>query len=168
MNPEILSVKEGLRLRSVDLDVDVDGALPWYQDREVLKGTAALGREEPYDRETVESMFRYLMDMGECWIIEIREGDAWIPIGDVTLSEKDIPIVIGRREYWGRGIARSVLAFLIRRAREQGIEEIGPVEIYRFNEQSIRLFRSLGFRCVSESDEGFTFTLTLGPRKGDS
>jgi len=164
MGEKTLLVSETIRLRPVEVEKDVDIALPWYQDMEVLKGTAAVGRETPYDRETVESMFRHLEGTGECFIIEIREDEDWIPVGDVTLSEKDIPIVIGRREYWGRGIAGRVLEFLAQRAREKGFKKIGPLEIYRSNMHSLNLFRSAGFREISADDTSVFFEMDFnGP-----
>jgi len=50
----ILAITENIRLRPVCLE-DVEIALPWYQDLEVLKYTAELGRDTPYDRATVHN-----------------------------------------------------------------------------------------------------------------
>jgi len=94
------------------------------------------------------------MKIGECYIIEILGGMIWTPIGDVTLSEETIPIVIGRKEYWGKGIAKKVLLGLMQRARELGYSRIKAKEIYHFNERSIRLFRSLGFTEIGKTEDG--------------
>lgn len=155
-----LSVTENIRLRPVSLD-DVDIALPWYQDMQVLKYTAGIERNVPYDRETVRSMYHYLMSIGECYIIEVKEESTWFPIGDVTLSEETIPIVIGRKEYWGRGIAKQVLLYLIRRAKDIGYIRIRAKEIYDFNYRSLNLFHSLGFKAVRKTEHGIEMELRL-------
>jgi len=155
---QYLTVHENIRLRPVSLD-DVDIAMPWYQDMEVLKYTAGIERNIPYDRETVKSMYPYLMNIGECYIIEVKEKSSWIPVGDVTLSEETIPIVIGKKEYWGRGIARQVLLYLIRRAKDIGYTRIRVKEIYDFNDRSLNLFKSLGFTDVRKTEHGIEMEL---------
>ena len=120
----------------------------------ILKYSAGIERETPYDRKTVTSMYQYLLKIGECYIIEVKEGTTWVPIGDVTLSEETIPIVIGRKEYWGCGIGKKVLFSLIQRAKEIGYTHIKVKEIYDFNERSMRIFRSLGFREVGKTING--------------
>lgn len=153
-----LTVAENIRLKPASVD-DVDLAMPWYQDIEILKYTAGVERETPYDRKTVKRMYQYLLKIGECYIIEVEEGTTWVPIGDVTLSEETIPIVIGRKEYWGRGIGKKVLLSLIQRAKEIGYTRIKVKEIYSYNERSISLFRSLGFREVGKTDNGIEMEL---------
>jgi len=155
---QYLMVIENIRLRPVSLD-DIDIALPWYQDMEVLKYTAGIERNTPYDRKTVKSMYLYLMSIGECFMIEIKEKSSWIPIGDVTLSEETIPIVIGRKEYWGRGIAKQVLLYLIQRARDIGYSRIRVKEIYDFNHRSLHIFSSLGFKKVRKTEHGIEMEL---------
>jgi len=153
-------VADTIRLRPATLN-DVDIALPWYQDMEVLKYTAAIDRDTPYDRETVRSMYQYLLKIGECFIIEVEKDSTWIPIGDVTLSEETIPIVIGRKEFWGRGIAKNVLLYLIQRAKEIGYTRIKAQEIYDFNTRSLNLFRSLGFKELQKTEHGIEMELRL-------
>ena len=153
-----LMVTKNIRLRPVSLD-DVDIAMPWYQDMEVLKGTAGIERNIPYDREKVKRMYHHLMNIGECYIIEVKEKSSWIPVGDVTLSEETIPIVIGRKEYWGHGIAKQVLLYLIQRAEDIGYTRIRAKEIYNFNYRSLRLFKSLGFTEVRKTEHGIEMEL---------
>jgi len=155
-----LSITENIRLRPTSLD-DVDIAMPWYQDIEILKYTAGIDRNIPYDRKTVRSMYQYLMKIGECYIIEVKEETTWLPIGDVTLSEETIPIVIGRKEYWGRGIAKTVLFSLIQRAKDIGYTRIKVKEIYDFNDRSINLFSSLGFTEMRKTEHGIEMELRL-------
>lgn len=153
-------VTDTIRLRPATLD-DVDIALPWYQDMEILKYTAGIGRDTPYDRETVRNMYQYLLKIGECYIIEVENESTWLPIGDVTLSRETIPIVIGRKEYWGRGIAKNVLLYLIQRAKDIGYTRIKAQEIYDFNTRSLNLFHSLGFKKLQKTEHGIEMELRL-------
>ncbi|MFZ5881897.1 MAG: GNAT family N-acetyltransferase [Chloroflexota bacterium] len=155
-------VTDTIRLRPLTL-ADVEIALPWYQDMEVLKYTAGIDRDSPYDVETVKRMYQYLMKIGECSIIEINTGTAWLPIGDVTLSQDTIPIVIGRKEYWGRGIAKNVLLHLIQRAKALGFTRLRAQEIYNFNARSLRLFKSLGFEELQKTEHGLEMELRFDP-----
>ncbi|MFC1744691.1 GNAT family N-acetyltransferase, partial [Candidatus Riflebacteria bacterium] len=138
---------------------DVEIALPWYQDMEVLHFTAGLDRKNPYDRAEVESMYKYLIGIGECYIIEVLENGTWKGIGDVTLAKDTIPIVIGIKEYWGRGIGYQVIKRLIERAKELDYPCLKTKEIYHFNENSKKLFASLGFRITEKTGSGVKMQL---------
>lgn len=154
---EILPVDDGLRLRCYD---GAHGfALPWYQDAETL--WLVDGCREPYDEEKLARMYRYLDAQGELYWIEVREGDAWRPIGDVTFWPEDMPIVIGEKTYRGRGIGGRVIRALVERGRSLGFPALMVQEIYRYNAASRRCFEKAGFRAVEETDRGVTMRLTL-------
>ena len=51
---------------------------------------------------------------GDLFWIEFREKGEWLPIGDVTLSQENLPIVIGNPTYQHQGLGRKVT---------QGIED---------------------------------------------
>ena len=94
-----------VRLRPVDMSYDIDLAVPWYQDPEVIRYSE--GKDvKPYDRETVERMYAHLSGKGEFFIIEVLERNVWKPIGDAALTSDSLPIVIGDRNYRSRGIGR--------------------------------------------------------------
>lgn len=143
---------------------DVETALPWYSDSEVLKYSKA--RSEPYGIDTVQRMYSYLKKSGDFYIIEIWENDFWKPIGDACLMKDSTPIVIGSPEYRSRGIGGRILSMLIDRALNPGWEEMHVKGIYSYNLRSIRLFASKGFVKTGESDrkDGITvysYTLNL-------
>ena len=56
--------------------------------------------------------------------IEVKEKGEWFPIGDVTLSQDNFPIVIGNPTYQHRGIGKKVLSILIELARVKGWKEL--------------------------------------------
>ncbi len=156
----IILIDNNLRLRKIN-ENDYDIALSWYQDMEVLKGTAGVGREEPYDKATVKNMYEYLIRIGECYIIEVLEKASWIPIGDVTLSKETMPIVIGNKSYWNKGIGKRVVKTLIKRAKQLGYKKLNLQEIYFDNERSLRLFKSCGFKQIGTTKYGVLLELDL-------
>lgn len=42
-------------------------------------------------------MYSYLDAHGELYFIEWKENGVWVPIGDVTFWQEDLPIVIEQR-----------------------------------------------------------------------
>lgn len=137
---------KNLRIRPICIPEDYAHALEWYQDPEVMYFSVGLG-VEPYDLDTVKSMYSYLKSIGEVYIIESLANDEWLPIGDVTLAKDTIPIVIGKKEYRSKGLGKQVIALLIERARQLGWQEINVKQIFDYNVRSHRMFTSLGFRC---------------------
>lgn len=156
--PEMILINTTIRLRKINKK-DYDIALPWYQDVEVLKGTAGPERKDPYDRATVADMYEYLSNIGECYIIEVLEASSWVPIGDVTLSDTTMPIVIGNKSYWGKGIGKRVIQALLIRAKQLGFNKITLKDIYFDNERSLRLFKSCGFKQIGITRHGVVLEL---------
>lgn len=154
-----------LRLRYASMD-DIDFALPWYSDPEVLKYSEAT--DKPYDRVIVERMYGKLMSAGELFIIEISRDGEWLAIGDACLMKHSIPVVIGRREFRSRGIGKRVVSLLITHAVSLGWEEVNVKGVYSYNERSLRMFSSLGFVRTAEKSrpEGFSeISMKLDLRK---
>ncbi|MCK8059593.1 MULTISPECIES: GNAT family N-acetyltransferase [unclassified Fusibacter] len=135
-------------------------ALAWYGDRYVLDHSEGLG-SEPYGMDTITAMYGYLKEKGELFFIEVFENGTWTAIGDVTLSESTMPIVIGVSKYRGVGIASKVIKALLQHAKRSGYERIELKEIYRYNQPSISLFQSCGFRAFESSDETVRMSIDL-------
>jgi RimJ/RimL family protein N-acetyltransferase len=133
-----------LRLRPARLPDDVYLAEAWYSDPEVMRFSEN-DEGASYDRAMIEKMYASLAGQGELYIIELREGDVWLPIGDVTLAADTIPIVIGVAGYRSKGYGKRVIRLLIERARSLGWRQMRVRSVYTFNLRSRRLFESLGF-----------------------
>ena len=155
--PDLIQIDEDLRLRRYD--GVCDQALPWYQDRETV--LLVDGKEDPYTPERVKRMYDYLSERGEVYWIEYREEEGFMPIGDVTFWQEDMPIVIGERKYRGRGIGRRVVETLCHRAAGLGYREIRVAEIYDFNEGSRRCFESAGFVPERKTEKGASYVKRL-------
>ena len=93
--------------------------------------------------------------------IEFREKGEWLPIGDVTLSQENLPIVIGNPTYQHQGLGRKVLKILIDLARQKGWKQLKVQEIYTFNRISRRCFESIGFVESGTTEKGLSFVLAL-------
>ena len=129
---ELIVIDDNLRLRTYDGQFEL--ALDWYQDPDMIYMID--GRREPYSPERVQRMYEYLASRGEVYFIEVWETEHWLPIGDVTFWQDDLPIVIGKADYRGKGIGKKVLSALIQRARNLGYKKLTVQEIYDFNQPS--------------------------------
>ncbi len=158
---EIIGIDDTLRLRKTDPESDCSFALPWYQDKETLM--LVDGAATVYDIEKLYRMYRVLAGMGELYWIEARADAqaAFIPIGDVTFCQEDLPIVIGQKEWRNKGIGRKVIAALAKRAKELGYPYLEVQEIYHYNLGSQRMFESVGFEAFEQTDRGVRYRLTL-------
>ena len=157
--PEYLIVSDDIRLRKFDNNFAF--ALEWYQDEETLM--LVDGENEPYDMEKLCRMYSYLNEHGELYFIEVQDGDKYIPIGDVTFSSKDMPIVIGIESYRGQGIGNKVVTELVERGKQLEYSCLMVNEIYEYNIGSQKLFEGIGFQKYEETENGYRYKLNLIP-----
>lgn len=155
--PEYIFVSDNIRLRKFDNNFDF--ALEWYQDVETVM--LVDGIDKLYEMEQLCRMYSYLDKHGELYFIEVLDGDKYIPIGDVTFSSEDMPIVIGVKSYGGEGIGKKVLLALIERGKQLGYTSLKVREIYKYNISSQRLFESVGFRKYEETEKGYRYKLEI-------
>lgn len=158
--PELIPIDDALRLRAYDGNFQL--AMPWYQDPFVYYNSEGITdpRSVP-DEDYVRKMYEYLAKHGELYFIEVLEEGNFIPIGDVTVKEENLPIVIGVPKYRGRGIGRKVMQAVLRRARKKGYKKIFGSVVYHHNIASQRLHESLGFKCVSITDNERVYEVDL-------
>lgn len=157
IQPEIIQIDSTLRLRKFDGEFAF--AHVWYQDLDAMY--LMDGQREAYPPERVGRMYRYLDAHGELYFIEILEGGHYVPIGDVTFWQEDMPIIIGSVNYRGRGIGRKAVATLVQRGRELGYRELFVDEIFDYNIASRRCFESNGFVAYEKTKKGSRYRLTL-------
>ena len=157
VQPEIIGIEPGLRLRRFDGKYDF--AFSWYQDPELVYMVDGVRRA--YAWETLTAMYAYLNRHGELYFIEAERDGAFVPVGDVTFWENDMPIVIGDPGCRGRGVGRKVIAALIERARALGYPKLRVGEIYDWNIASQKCFMGLGFMPVEKTEKGSSYALEL-------
>ena len=161
MQPDILPISDTLRLRQFDRQMD--GAFAWYQDPELV--WLVDGVRRPYSWETLERMYTYLAAHGELYWIETLKNGQFVPIGDVTFSQQDLPIVIGDPRFRGKGIGKQVLGALISRGAALGFSSLNVREIYTYNLASQKCFASMGFEILSQTKNGVCLRRTLEPKE---
>ena len=154
--PDHLKVDSLCRLRKYDGKADF--ALEWYEDPETVY--LVDGIKIPYDLTKLYQMYDYLDERSEVYYIEVF-NKRWTPIGDVSFSSEDLPIVIGEYKYRHHGLGKKVVQTLIKRAKELGFIELNVKEIYRYNFASQKLFASCGFIPREETTQGSSWYLTL-------
>lgn len=155
--PEILQINDSLRLRAFNEDFHF--ALEWYQDRQLVDMVD--GKEASlYDMNKLSLMYHYLNNHGECYFIEILEDGHYIPVGDVTFSMDDCPIVIAP-SYQNRHIGSQVIQAWIQRARALHFDTIYVREIYDYNQASQALFTKAGFVAYKKTEHGSSYLLKL-------
>lgn len=156
--PEIITINTQLRLRKFDGEYSF--AFDWYQNEETVKLVDGLDAKR-YDSDKLKRMYEYLNNIGELYYIEILDNGKFVPIGDVTFWKEDMPIVIGNKNYRGKGIGKKVVKVLVERAKELGYQEIKVREIYTYNIASQKLFESLGFKRTECTKSGFSYALSI-------
>ena len=123
------------------------------------------GVRSPYSVKKLNAMYSYLEKDGDLFWIEYREKGEWLPIGDVALSQENIPIVIGNPTYQHQGLGCKVLRALIDLAQQKGWKQLKVQEIYTFNRISRRCFESLGFVESGSTEKGTSLLLKLDSYK---
>lgn len=155
--PEIIQIDKTLRLRKYDGKYDF--ALPWYQNIDTV--FLVDGKKRPYTLDRVLEMYDYLDCHGELYFIEILTNEVYFPIGDVTFSQTDMPIVIGDSKYRNYGIGSRVISALIDRGRSLGFSSLYVEEIYDYNEASQKCFMKNGFVPYEKTEKGRSYRLSL-------
>ena len=112
-------------------------ALEWYQDPELCRQVDNI--DHVYSLERLKSMYDHLSTHGDCYYIEYKN----CLVGDVTLKEDEISIVICRK-YQNQHIGRRCIKEIINLAKEKGLTQI-KAQIYAFNKQSLKMFTAVGF-----------------------
>ena len=116
-------------------------SLPWYQDLDVCKQVD--NRDEPYTAELLHSMYDFLSSHGKCYYIEYLG----VLVGDVSLRyDGEIAIVVCK-ECQNRHIGRRCVTEMLKLAKENRMTAV-RANIYAFNEQSKRMFLSVGFQKI--------------------
>lgn len=158
--PEIIQLGDTFRLRRYDGHYEL--ALAGYRDPVVYQNSEGIFDEVKIpDLDYVRGMCEYLDKVGELYFIEALEEGGFVPVGDVTVKDENPPVAIWRGEYRGRGLGTLVMEAVIDRLRELGYERIHGSTVYKWNEDSLKLHRKLGFEVVRESDKEYFLDLEL-------
>ena len=158
--PDIIGINEWLRLRKYD--GNYESFLPGYRDPFVYQNSEGIfDADKIPDLDYVKRMCDHLSRVGEMYYIEVREGEEYLPVGDVTAKDENPPIAIWSAQYRGKGIGKLVMQTVIERLKTLGFETIKGSTVYTWNAASQRLHESLGFQRLEEDETEITYELDL-------
>lgn len=158
--PNIININESLRLIKYNGNYEI--ALSGYQDPYVYQNSEGIfdDTKKP-DLEYIKGMFKWLNNNGELYYIQVKDGQDYISIGDVTVKDVNPPIAIWYEKYRFIGIGTKVMKTVIKRIKELGYEKITGTTIYKWNLSSQRMHEKLGFVKVDENDDEYIYELNL-------
>jgi len=158
--PEMIVVNDFLRLRK--FDEDYAAMLSGYQDPYVYQNSEGIfdDAQKP-DLDYVKRMYDYLSEAGEFYVIEVKENEKFVPVGDVTIKPENPPIAIWQERYRGQGIGLAVMETMIKRLKMLGFEKISGSTVFQWNIPSQKLHEKLGFCRAGETEEEIFYELVL-------
>lgn len=158
--PFIIEIDDSLRL--LKYNGNYEEALTGYQDPYVYQNSEGIfdDTKKP-DIDYIKGMFEWLNNNGELYCIQIKAGDDFISIGDVTIKDVNPPITIWYENYRGIGIGTKVMKTVINRLKELGYEKIIGTTVYKWNKSSQRMHEKLGFIKIDENDDEYIYELNL-------
>lgn len=127
--------------------------LNWYLDKDVCKQIDNI--DHVYDMNLLKNMYKYLNKNGHLYYIKYKG----VLCGDVSLRYNGEVAIVVAKEYQNKHIGRKVIQKIIELAQKQGYSEI-KANIYSFNKQSQKMFKSVGF--VKENEESYIYVIRKG------
>lgn len=158
--PHIIYIDNSLRLIKYNGNYAI--ALEGYQDPYVYQNSEGIfdDSKKP-NMDYIKGMFEWLNNNGELYYIQIREGQNFVFIGDITIKDINPPITIWYEKYRGIGIGTKVMKAVIQRLKDLGYEKIIGTTVYKWNESSQKMHEKLGFMKVDENQDEYIYELNL-------
>lgn len=158
---EVIDINPELRL--LPFSGGLATVYPWYIDPLVYQNSEGLNKAP--DFMYVCRMYRYLTQVGEMYLIEVKnDSNNWEPVGDVCVKADNLPIVVGNAKYRRKGISKLVLRAALERAQGLGYDYIRGSEIYTSNMASIALHESLGYVRTGQYKDVYLYDKGLTPK----
>ncbi len=142
---------ERIRLRAMEKE-DINLYVAWLNDPEVGDGIASYLPISKYEEEKwfESTMAKHAAE--HPLVIEINNGDRWIPIGDCGLMEIDwhnrrgeLGILIGEKEYWNQGYGSEAVKLLLK----HGFETLNLhrifLRVFEDNLRAVHAYEKCGF-----------------------
>jgi len=152
-----------IRLRPLN-----DGHLPllykWNADPEVVYWCEDLEEMEANDEESVRGIYGYVANIAYCFLLEVNGepiGDCWLEemniqeVSDMypNLNVKRIDMMIGEKDWWGKGIGSALVGMLTDYAFERDNVDIVHIpSVFDFNIRSQKAFLKNGYKFVKAVD----------------
>lgn len=142
-----------VNLRALELS-DIDNCMTWINDREVTRyiifGTWPISRKA--EEEWLNRAVMGNDPQNRVLAIETKDGVYLGNIGlhgiDYISGVAEVGIVIGRKEYWGRGYGTDAMRTLLKHAFENLRLRKVTLRVLGSNERAQKSYRKLGFKEV--------------------
>jgi RimJ/RimL family protein N-acetyltransferase len=141
-----------LRLRAAERE-DLPRFVAWLNDPEV---TQFLLINLPMSMADEQRWFESMQAQPPAehvLVIEIKEGDAWRPIGNTSFMDigwinrsAEIGIFIGEKELWNKGYGRETMRLMIKHGFETLNLNRICLRVYEHNLRGIRAYEHAGFK----------------------
>lgn len=122
----------------------------WWRDKELLELTS--GYLEPISDNEVNEYFQDIIEnkLNYNFIITVDDKT----IGHISLAKRqcnwhEIQIVIGEKEYWGKGYGSEAIKLLITEAKSMKISKI-YLEVRPTNTRAIKAYENCGFKRIKK------------------
>ena len=139
-----------VNLRAVEKK-DLEDIMKWVNDREVTKYLSAF--LYPVSRAEEEKFLERAMshnDTEKNLVMETKEGDY---IGQISLHKIDwknrnaeLGIVIGNKEYWGKGYGTDAIKILLNHAFNQMNLYKVYLRVFDYNQRGTHCYEKCGFK----------------------
>lgn len=139
------------KIRFVDYSIEyLEHSWEWLNDSEIKK----LTNTSDFSKEDQLSFFKSLPQKNDYLIKGIEFN--YKPIGacglkKITLVEAEYWGYIGEKEYWGKGIGKFIINYLIGIAKEKSLKSI-YLHVIESNIRAIKLYVKIGFEVENTID----------------
>lgn len=122
----------------------------WWRDKDLLKLTSGILRR--ISNKEVDKYFQNILDSQRDYHFMINLNKK--TIGHISLAKRrnqwyEIQIVIGEKEYWGKGYGSEAIKLLLRKAKRFKISKI-YLEVRPTNTRAIRAYQRCGLQKVKK------------------
>ena len=107
---------------------------------------------DPEDRTWAweERVSRFLQQQVRHFILEAgQSGIGWLSCSDLSQTERELDILVLKREYLGRGYGTAALSGFLQQCREDGVRSV-VLNVSKSNTRAIRFYDRFGFAVVAE------------------
>jgi RimJ/RimL family protein N-acetyltransferase len=151
---------ERVRLRGVERE-DLPRFVAWLNDPEVREN---LAMQTPLSQANEESWFENMLKRPieeQPLVIEVRQADLWIPVGDCGLFSIDwharsaeVGIFIGEKLLWSQGYGAEAMRLLLRHGFETYNLNRIYLRVYETNPRAVRSYEKAGFTLEGRERQG--------------
>lgn len=142
---------ERVRLRSIERE-DLPRFVAWLNDPEVREN---LLMQNPLSQAMEENWFESMLKLPveeHPLMIEVRQDEAWAPIGDCSLfrihwpiRSAEVGIFIGEKLLWNQGYGTEAMRLLLRHGFETYNLNRIYLRVFETNPRAVRSYEKAGF-----------------------